>query len=248
MQATTQPGPYNLLIYIDNPTITLQATQPGPPAQTTSFVYHWLDACNNLQNTGNTPPRVASPPANQTISLGQGYSLDLTTVFTDTETPASLVFSASGLPSGISLTGANLSGVPSQTGVSQITLTATDPGTLSASVGFTLTVTPAPVGNTPPRVVNPVPDQTITQGQAFSLNLAGVFTDSETPNSLTLSASGSTRWLEPVGHDDQRYTFPDGHGSDYADGHRPGGPAGQHPLLDQVIPPLSVRDRSPSRP
>ena len=44
MAATTNAGPYALNLYADNPTITLNATQPGT-ADEVSFSYDWLAAC-----------------------------------------------------------------------------------------------------------------------------------------------------------------------------------------------------------
>jgi sugar lactone lactonase YvrE len=42
---TTNPGPYSLQLYIDNPNITLKAFQTGTDGEA-SFVYNWLSACN----------------------------------------------------------------------------------------------------------------------------------------------------------------------------------------------------------
>lgn len=46
---TTAPGPYTLGIYLDNPTITLRATQSSTPGEA-SFTYNWLAVC------GTPPP------------------------------------------------------------------------------------------------------------------------------------------------------------------------------------------------
>jgi hypothetical protein len=43
MLPTTNPGPYSLTLYTDNPVITLQARQSGVSS---SFSYGWLSACN----------------------------------------------------------------------------------------------------------------------------------------------------------------------------------------------------------
>ncbi|WP_373513461.1 S8 family serine peptidase [Persicitalea sp.] len=58
---TTAPGPYTLEIYIDNPKITLKASQPG--AGETSFVYNWLAAC------GTTPPPPGPDPQPTTFAI-----------------------------------------------------------------------------------------------------------------------------------------------------------------------------------
>ncbi len=282
MLPTTNPGPYTLNLYTDNPVITLSATQSGA---TTLFAYNWLSACSS--STGNTPPTVANPVPPQSATVGIAYTLSLAGVFTDAETPNSLVLSVMGLPAGLNFVApSTISGTPSMSGVSTVTVTATDPGSMSASTSFTITVNPAagtpppPTGtfsitsvqtiscqvlsagqrrltfnpqyagtngapisfsvvnemtpttnpgpysldlytdnpvvtlqavqsgiassfaynwlaacssstaNTPPTVANPVSPQSATVGMAYTLSLAGVFTDAETPNQLTLMVSG----------------------------------------------------------
>jgi predicted extracellular nuclease len=278
---TTNPGPYTLNLYTDNSVITLEATQSGA---TNRFAYNWLSACSS--STANTPPTVANPVSPQSATVGIAYTLSLANVFTDAETPNSLVLSVSGLPAGLNFVApSTISGTPSMSGVSTVTVTATDPGSLSASTSFTLTVNPdggtppppsgtfsitgvqtiscevlsagerrltfnpqyagtngAPISfsvvnelspttapgpytlnlytdnpvvtlqavqsgisssfaynwlsacssstaNTAPTVVNPVSPQSATVGMGYTLSLANVFTDAETPNQLTLSVS-----------------------------------------------------------
>ncbi|GAB3887229.1 hypothetical protein GCM10028825_17870 [Spirosoma agri] len=92
----------------------------------------------------NTAPSTTGL-ANQTITAGQSVQLELASAFSDAETPGSLTFTATGLPTGLSLTGSLISGSTSLTGVSNVTVKATDPGSLSVNAQFTLTVVPAPV-------------------------------------------------------------------------------------------------------
>ncbi len=54
MSPTTNPGPYTLSMYIDNPVITLKATQSGTPGEV-SFVYDWLAACTGNARLGAEP-------------------------------------------------------------------------------------------------------------------------------------------------------------------------------------------------
>ncbi len=142
---TTSPGPYTLNLYTDNPVITLRALQSGAA---TSFAYNWLSACSS--STANTPPTVANPVSPQSATVNIGYTLSLAGVFTDTETPNGLTLSVSGLPAGLNFVApSTISGTPSMSGVSTVTVTATDPGSMSASTSFTLTVNPA-AGTPPP--------------------------------------------------------------------------------------------------
>ncbi|WP_425423211.1 putative Ig domain-containing protein [Spirosoma spitsbergense] len=142
---TTNPGPYTLNLYTDNPVITLSATQSGA---NTRFAYNWLSACSS--STANTPPTVANPVSPQSATVGIGYTLSLANVFTDAETPNGLTLSVTGLPAGLNFVApSTISGTPSMSGVSNVTVTATDPGSLSASTSFTITVNPA-AGTPPP--------------------------------------------------------------------------------------------------
>ena len=147
---TTQPGPYTLQLYSDNPVITLEAVQSGVA---TRYTYRWLDACRTT-TAPNTPPRVAIGIPSQTATQGQYFSYVIPdATFTDDETPLSLRLSARGLPPGLSFSGATLSGTPSSTVDSpfSITITATDPGSLSVATSLVLTVLPAT--NIPPPTV-----------------------------------------------------------------------------------------------
>ncbi|WP_262924012.1 ExeM/NucH family extracellular endonuclease, partial [Spirosoma liriopis] len=99
-----------------------------------------------LGTAPNTAPTVAKAIAPQSATVGQNYTLSLTGVFTDTETPDQLTLSVSGLPAGLSFTApATISGVPSVSGVNSVTVTATDPGSLTVGTSFTITVSPVDV-------------------------------------------------------------------------------------------------------
>jgi hypothetical protein len=140
MLPTTNPGPYTLNIYTDNPSITLKATQSGTAGEA-SFGYNWLSVCNGGVPPGNQPP-VAPVIPNTSGMVGQVYSV-LIPPFTDPE-GLPLTYSITGLPPGLLVTsGGNIVGPPTMAGVYVITVTATDPGGLSASATYTLTILPA---------------------------------------------------------------------------------------------------------
>ena len=146
MLPTNAPAPYNLAMYIDNPTIVLKAAQTGTAGEA-SFTYNWLAACNGGGPPPvNTAPTVVNPIPNQLATVGQAFAYTIpASTFTDAQTPGSLGLSASGLPAGLSLAGSLISGTPGASGVSAVTITATDPGSLSVSTTFSLTVNPAGV-------------------------------------------------------------------------------------------------------
>ena len=87
MLPTSQPGPYSLRLYTDNPAITLSATQGQATA---TYRYNWLGACSGgarLGSQGETSLSVVvlgNPVAGQTVSLevrgaeGQPLWLQLT--------------------------------------------------------------------------------------------------------------------------------------------------------------------------
>ncbi|HEY0109849.1 MAG TPA: putative Ig domain-containing protein, partial [Fibrella sp.] len=122
------------------------------------------------------------------------FSLATAPAFADPENQA-LTYSASKLPKGLSIdvTSGIISGTPSKSGETTVTVTATDPGKLSVSTSFVLTVN-EPV-NTAPTVVSSVPSATVIVGQVYSLNVASVFTDAETPAQLNYSVSGLSKGI-----------------------------------------------------
>ncbi|MBD2704856.1 hypothetical protein IC229_29765 [Spirosoma sp. BT702] len=135
MAPTTQPAPYTLNLYQDNPIITLVANQAGNGE--TRYVYNWLASCST-GSSPNQPPTTVGISA-QTATLNQPFQLNLSGYFTDPE-GQTLTYSAQGLPAGLNVVNTLLSGTPSQTGMFGVTITAIDPGNLSVSATFTLTV------------------------------------------------------------------------------------------------------------
>ncbi|MBD2755226.1 putative Ig domain-containing protein [Spirosoma validum] len=139
----------------------------------------------------NTPPVLVNGINNQTSTVNQPFSYTVSaSTFTDTETPNALTLTVTGLPTGLAFTNGIISGTPSATGISTVTVTATDPGGLFASTAFMFTVTSAPT-NTPPTVISTIDNQTGMVNEPFSYTLlASTFTDAETPNTLTLTVMG----------------------------------------------------------
>ncbi len=140
----------------------------------------------------NTAP-IAVTIANQTASVDVDFSLTVP-AFSDAETPDELKYEVDGLPKGLdfSAKAMTISGSPKTAGVFSVTVTATDKGKLSASTVFTLTVK----ANTAPVVVSPVANSTISVKQPYSLNVASVFTDAETPNQLDYDVKGLPKDLD----------------------------------------------------
>ena len=119
-------------------------------APTSQSISGTVSVTVNMAPPANTPPTVANPVPPQSATVGVAYTLSLANVFTDAETPSSLTLSVSGLPAGLSFSPpSTISGTPSMSGVSMVTVVATDPGSLTASTSFSLTVSPATSTTTP---------------------------------------------------------------------------------------------------
>ncbi|GAB3692344.1 hypothetical protein GCM10027592_11200 [Spirosoma flavus] len=138
--------------------VTVTATDPQGLSVSTNFLITVVES-----GATNTPPTVVNPIASQVAIQGQPYGLNVGNTFTDAQTPNSLTLSVSGQPAGINLVGSTLSGTPSQTGTSTITLTATDPGGLSTSTSFALTVQPASATSSAAFAITAVNPLTCTQ-------------------------------------------------------------------------------------
>ena len=144
MLPTLNAGPYTLNPYIDNPVITLKATQSGTAGEA-SFAYNWLSVCNGGVPPVNQAPTVANGIPAQNATVGQGFNYVIpANTFSDPNGDA-LTLSIAGLPNGLTLNGTTISGTPTTQGAATVTVTATDPSNLMVSTQFTLTVNP--VGN-----------------------------------------------------------------------------------------------------
>ena len=90
--------------------------------------------------SGNLAPTVINTIPAQQAQLGKAYSYTVSSaVFADPNGDL-LTYTITGLPAGLSATGLFITGTPSVTGTTTITVTATDPGSLSVSTTFTIGV------------------------------------------------------------------------------------------------------------
>ncbi|MGI9265049.1 MAG: sulfatase-like hydrolase/transferase, partial [Gammaproteobacteria bacterium] len=160
-------------------TVTVTATDPG-----TLFVTDTFDIV--VANINDTP-EVDTEIPNQTGTQGTAFSLDVSSNFSDPDGDT-LSFGADALPDGLTLTGSTISGTPTQagTGTTTVTITATDPGTLFVTDTFDIVVADP---NLAPEVDTEIPNQTGTQGTAFSLDVSSNFSD---PDGDTLSFGADT--------------------------------------------------------
>ncbi len=140
-------------------------------------------------STVNAAP-VATPNANQTATVGVSFAYTVA-AFTD-DTPNSLTYTASLTPAnGLVFDPATrrISGTPSLSGVTTVTVTATDPGGLSATTGFTITVSPAPVVVAPLSLtLQATPTTLLTTGMA---TLSAFVTGGTSPIQYAFSGPGT---------------------------------------------------------
>jgi hypothetical protein len=155
---TTAMGPYTVMLYTDNPTVMLQATQAGM-AGMASFTYNWLTSCSSPTNT----PPVAPVIPNQTATVGSFFSY-VVPAFSGT---MPITYSASGLPAGLNFDAANhlINGTPTMGQTSMVTVTGTNAAG-STSATFTITVTGStPVGSFAITSVSTIGCQVVSPGQ-----------------------------------------------------------------------------------
>ncbi|GAB3739057.1 cellulose binding domain-containing protein [Spirosoma lituiforme] len=138
-----------------------QLTQPGyysalfAAKQSTLDTHPVINTCNTYLCTPTNTPPVATTNANQTTAVGSTFSYTVN-AFTDAQTPNSLTYAAVVTPDSNNTLSLNsttrvLSGRFSAPGSVSVTITATDPGGLTAITSFTILVRPFIVGNSPLR-------------------------------------------------------------------------------------------------
>jgi uncharacterized repeat protein (TIGR01451 family) len=170
-------------------TITVTANDgSGTANNTVSDTFAWtVNAVNVAPVAGTLADRMGTE--NDPLEI---LGADLRAAFSDPDDPIApfhdtLAFSVSGLPAGLIYFGAssNISGIPAYgtDGIHVITVTATDPGSLTASQTFQLTIGNA---NRLPTVANPIPNQAATAANAFNFQFAAnTFSDPDTDEATT---------------------------------------------------------------
>lgn len=135
-----------------------------------------------------SPTAVGSIPA-QTVTAGEIVTLDLTSYFNDPDGDALTYAATTSAPAVASPTvsGSTLTIAGVSDGSATITVTASDPGGLTATQPVSVTVERP---NTAPTTSGTIPAQVIEVGKEVSINLADYFTDPD-GDALTLEASSS---------------------------------------------------------
>ena len=148
-----------------------------------------------IDEVPNSPPFVVSDVSDQVATENVEFRLNLAPNFSDPDDGDVLRFSIKGLPRSGSLQIGEQSGVLAGRPVAadvrdkpyDIEVTATDRFGAKASLKFELLILQK---NSPPVVVQPVPNQEAIEGIEFRLNLAGNFDDPDDGDILRFSARG----------------------------------------------------------
>ena len=164
-------------------TITLTATDPDGLTATQSFDVTVTRRNRAPQPQGNIP--------DESLEAGSEVTTDLSDFFTDPDED-DLTFTAESSDPTVAtaaLSANHLTTTAVDTGTATITVTATDPGGLNATQSFTVAVDHTPT-NGGPRPSGYIVDLGLYEGDEFTLDVSGYFTDPD-GDALTFAASSS---------------------------------------------------------
>ena len=174
-------------------TITVTATDPGGLSAIQTFEVTVTSA--------NRAPAASAAIPDQSVEEGTQAAVNVAGAFSDPDGDA-LRYEATSDASSVataSVSGSDVTVTGEAPGSATITVTATDPGGLSAIQTFEVTVTPA---NRAPAASAAIPDQSVEEGTQAAVNVAGAFSDpdgdalryeatSDASSVATASVSGS---------------------------------------------------------
>lgn len=161
-------------------TVTITATDPDGLSATQTAAVTVVSA--------NQGPELADTIPHQTLAPGDTVVLDVSSAFSDPDGDT-LSFTATSddtAVAAVSVDGAEVTVVAVGEGSAFVTVTATDPGELSASQTFAVNVA---TGNLAPEAVGEIAAQTLKVGAEATLDVSGYFSD---PDGDTLSYAASS--------------------------------------------------------
>ena len=163
-------------------TVTVTARDPGGlSAEQRASVT--VEAANRAPGTVGTIP-------DQTVTAGQTVTIDVSQYFTDADgDPLTYAGTTSAVAvAAVSLSGSSLTIAGVAPGSATVTVTASDPGGLSAEQSTAVTVVRV---NQSPETVGTIPDQTVPAGQTVAVDASVYFTDPD-GDPLTYAATTSS--------------------------------------------------------
>ena len=169
--------------------------QVGRPLTLLAVV--WAAACGGDSGTGpqlpppqpNRSPVASGSIAAQTLTVGDSVTVNAASLFTDPDGDALTYAAMSSAPgtASVALSGTTLTVTAVSAGTAIITVTARDPGGLSATASGNVTVEEP---NRPPVASVPIADQTLMVGESVTVDAASLFTDPD-GDALTYAAMSS---------------------------------------------------------
>ena len=236
--------------------VTVTATDPGGLSAD-----HEFGVTVRPPPPPNQRPVVSSAIPAQTVTENESVSVDLDGHFRDPEGGA-LNYGATSSDEGVAtadISGSDVVVGGVNEGTARVTVTATDPGGLSADHEFGVTVRPPPPPNQRPVVSSAIPAQTVTENESVSVDLDGHFRDPEggalnygatssDEGVATADISGSDVVVGGVNEGTARVTVtatdPGGLSADHEFGVtvRPPPPPNQRPVVSSAIPAQTVTE------
>ena len=169
-------------------TVTVTATDPGDLSVTQTFM---------VTVTGvNRAPEATSTIPDQNVEVGAGVTVDVSGTFTDPDDDA-LTHTAESDATGVAtvdVSGSELTVTGVAPGSATVTVTATDPGGLSATQTFMVTVTGV---NRAPEATSTIPDQNVEVGAEVTVDVSETFTDPD-DDALTHTAESDATGVATV--------------------------------------------------
>ena len=209
----------------------------------------------------NRPPRAAGSIGTRRVNVGESVVIDLAPRFEEPD-GQSLTFDvtpADRAVAGVALSGSRVTLVGLTKGLTNVTVTATDPGGLAAVQVFGFEVP-----NRQPVALGTIEGQVLERGKPRTLDLGPWFDDpdgdplaykaaSSSPGAVTAAVSGATLQLTVVGAGRSAVTVtardPDGlvatHGFSAESVNRPPRPVGSIPALTMQVGEAATNDASP---
>ena len=138
---------------------------------------------------GNQAPTTVGTIPNQTVNVGASVNVSLGGYFNDPDSDT-LTYTAESFYTSrgtVSVLGATLTINGVATGIAQISATATDPGGLSATQTFTVTV--GTQGNQAPTTVGTISNQAVTVGSSTTVGSLGSYFNDPDSDTLTYTAT-----------------------------------------------------------
>ncbi len=172
-------------------TITITATDEDGLSATQQFN---VRVRKSNGSDSNRPPRAVGRIVDQDLETGDSRSIDASAYFSDPDGD-DLTFTASSSDddlASVAVSGDTVTVRSEDLGTATVTITARDPGDLTTSLEFDVTVSEPTEENRPPRVVGEILSQELEEGDSRAIGVSTYFSDPD-GDDLTFTASSSDK-------------------------------------------------------